>query len=444
VTILEQPNNVWRPHSEKQDRAIFSKKPIIAVCTGTQWGKTRCGAIRMMIEMFKYTDPYDTFLITAPTYKILNQSTLPAFLQIMQPFGEYNKGSSEYKIHGGGTCYMRTATDPDSIVGITNCRFIWGDEAGKYPLYFWENIIARAAFRSAPIMLTTSPYALNWLFKDIVRPMQKNPNSRPDVELIQARSDENPYYPIEIFNRNKQTMDERRFNQLFGGQFERMEGLVYDCFDTQLNTCPLKDVPPGAEIIAGIDWGYTNPFAVTVVAKTDDCFYVIKEVYKTNQTITGMIDICRNLQIALGVSKFYCDPSAPAYIEEFNRNKLSAIGAKNDIREGIDRVYELMKSKRLKIVEEHCPHLIDEIETYHYPEEKDLNVDTNVKELLPVAQANHAIDSLRYCIISTYFKKSYQPIVPGVERYKRPDTARKVAEHIRKEPINSNFYEKWE
>lgn len=44
-----------------------------------------------------------------------------------------------FRMHGGGTCWFRTETDPDSIVGIPRVRHIWGDEAGKYRLYFWEN-----------------------------------------------------------------------------------------------------------------------------------------------------------------------------------------------------------------------------------------------------------------------------------------------------------------
>jgi hypothetical protein len=73
-------------------------------------------------------------------------------------------------MNGGGTCYFRTATEPDSIVGITNVQAIWGDEAGKYSLYFWENMQARASFKNCPIMLTTTPYTSNWIFKELVRP----------------------------------------------------------------------------------------------------------------------------------------------------------------------------------------------------------------------------------------------------------------------------------
>lgn len=78
------------------------------------------------MAMHKYTAETDAFIVAAPTYKIMQQATLPEFLKVMRGFGEYHKGDAMFKMNNGGTCYMRTATDPDSVVGITNCRSIWG------------------------------------------------------------------------------------------------------------------------------------------------------------------------------------------------------------------------------------------------------------------------------------------------------------------------------
>ena len=176
----------FKPHSDKQERALLAATRLLLCGTGTQWGKTNVGAIRMKLRMHRWTEPDDNFLITAPTYKIMSQSTLPAFLRFMDGIGRYNKKEDLFEMRGGGRCYFRTETDPDSIVGLTNVRHIWGDEAGKYRLYFWENIQARADFKGCGIDLTTSPYALNWVWKDIVKPARDG--KRPDVTLVQAAS----------------------------------------------------------------------------------------------------------------------------------------------------------------------------------------------------------------------------------------------------------------
>lgn len=392
---------IFELHTGKQERAFFSEKRIILVASGIQWGKTTVGAVKMKTWMHKWKSPKDNFIITAPTYKIMQQATLPGFLHFMRGYGKYHKVDGVFEMHGGGKCWLRTATDPDSIVGITNVRGIWGDEAGKYPLYFWENMQARAAIRRCQIILTTSPYSINWVFKELIRPTKKG--SRNDVELVQARSDENPYFPKDEYDRKKKTMDPRRFNMVFGGQFDRMEGLVYDCYREDRHVIPPKDLLPGTKYIAGIDWGYTNPFALVVIAcEPTGRYYVVDEHYQTQLTVKDMIDICKRKKALWRIDRFYCDPSSPANIEEFNRAKLGAIPADNDIRKGLDRVYELLKQDRLFFMDGAASNLIDEMENYHYPEEKDIDPNKDVKEMVPVAQYNHAADALRYVITALF------------------------------------------
>lgn len=390
------------PHSSKQDEAIFSTKPIVVCGTGIQWGKTRVGAIKTKMAMHSFRDKGDNFLILAPTYKIMQQSTLPAFLQVMEGYGEYSSQRAEFKVNGGGTGYFRTATDPDSIVGVTDVRFIWGDEAGKYSLYFWENIQARAALKEAQICLTTSPYTLNWIFKEIIRPKVKDPGARPDCDLFQAASWENPFFPASTIDRARKTMDKRRFNMMFGGQWDKVEGLVYDCFDEQENQTHLFPLPTDTRYFAGIDWGFTEPFVLVVHAMLPNGRrFQVSETYKTGLTINDIATICRQKKDVFNIERFYCDPSQPGYIEELNRNGIPAVGATNDIRPGIDYLYELIKTRQFKLIKGSSPHTIDELETYHYPEPDDLKPDQAAKEQKPVGQNDHALDAIRYVSIMT-------------------------------------------
>jgi PBSX family phage terminase large subunit len=403
------------PHGEKQERAIFSEKPIVVLGTGIQFGKTTVGAIKMKMAIHQFTDPSDNFLITAPTYKILQQSTLPAFLRVMDGCGEYSKVDAVFRTNWGTHVYCRTATDPDSIVGITNIRFVWGDEAGLYGLYFWENIQARAAFREAPITLTTSPYTLNWIYKEFIRPKQKDASARPDCELVQAASWENPYMPRGVIERSRIAMDPRRFNALFGGQWVRMAGLVYDCFDEQENICDSIPIPSGSRVVAGVDWGYTHPFVVVVRAITPNGTHLqVAEHFQTELTIDKKVEIAQRLKAVFGISMFYCDPARPDDIASFCAAKLPAVGANNDIRSGIDRHYELIKTRRYKIFRGTSPHTEDETELYHYPSPEDLGPDKDDKEELPVDKDNHTMDANRYVSIETYRQEAKRaPFVPG-------------------------------
>jgi len=410
----------FKPHSEKQERVMFSRKPIIILACGIQFGKTRVGAWRTKMYMHKFTDPEDTFIITAPTYKILQQATLPAFLNIMKGLGKMNKADAYFKMNNGGTCYFRTATDPDSVVGITNCRHIWGDEAGLYPLYFHENLQARAAFKKAPICYTTSPYSLNWIYTDYIRKWHRNPKIVPDVELIQARSDENPYFPKEEFERKKRTMDRRRFNMVFGGEFHKLEGLVYDIFDDNSHvTDQHRTFLDGREFyISGVDWGYTHPAVILTFAVHPQWgVFLVDEVYSTHKTIADLVEAGKRVKAQYGVEKFICDPSSPANILEFNKAGLTALKADNDIRSGVDAMYELMQMGIFKVVKHRAPHFLDEVSIYHYPQNANVTPDKDLKDQLPVKQHDHAMDAARYVCLNLKLTKmglKRASIVPGM------------------------------
>jgi len=398
----------------------------------------------MKIAAHTHTDPLDNFLIVAPTYKILQQSTLPEFFRIMRGYGDYSKSESVFKVHGGGTIYCRTGTDPDSIVGITNIRHVWADEAGLLSTYFWENLQARAAFKSAPITLTTSPYTLNWIYREMIRPKMKDATARPDVELIQAASEENPYMSRHVIETARANMDPRRFNALFGGKWERMSGLVYDCFDEVENTCEPFELPKGTKYVAGVDWGYTHPFVILVRAITPSGqHYQVAEVYEVGLTIDKKIDVAKRLSQVFDIDTFYCDPARPDEIAAFCSARLTAVAANNDIRMGIDRQYELIKSRKFKIFRGTSANTLDEIEGYHYPNPEDRGPDKSDKETLPVDKANHAMDCLRYITMATHrLQDLRKPTIADTKSIEQEnDIYRRIEMHKRR-PKTSRF-ENW-
>lgn len=433
----------WRAHSDKQESAVFNLLKILALLTGIQYGKTSVGAVRTKIKMHTYTDPSDNFIIGAPTYKIMQQSTLPSFLSIMRGMGEYSKSDAVFKMNGAGTCYMRTGTDADSVVGITNVRHIWGDEAGKFSLYFWQNLQARAAFRDCQIDLTSSPYTLNWIYKEIVRPKQRDPRARPDVALIQAASNENPLFPQAEFDRNKLVMDPRRFRMTFGGEWEKPAGLVYGVFDEVENICDPLMLPSGTVFYAGVDWGFTKPFAIVVRAITPGgMHYQVSEVYRTGLTTASKVVEAARLKVVYDIRMFYCDPEEPASIEAFNRAGLPAIAADNAVKTGVDEHYELIKTRRYKVFRGSSPHTVDEYENYHWPEPDELAPDDDEEDPNPVEQGNHAMDANRYVTVMTRAATDRKR-APRHEDDKKQEDIYKRLERHKREPRRRGHSESW-
>lgn len=439
----------FRCHSDKQQLALTSEKPIIICATGIQWGKTETGSVKTKSKYHIFNDKHCNFLVTAPTYKIMRQSTYPSFMKWCGMDGVYNKKDDIFQIRDGGTIYFRSMTDPDSIVGMTDVYFVWMDECGLYSLYAWENIQGRAAFKQAQIIGTTSPYSLNWIYKEIIRPKQKEPNARPDVELIQAKSNENPYFPMEYYEQKRKTMDPKRFRMMFGGEWEKMEGLVYDCFDEELNTCDDFYFPAGTKFYCGIDWGYTNPFALVLRAITPDGnHYQVSEIYRSGLTISEIGKLIGKLKIHWPIEMCYCDPSNPQNIEELNRLGISAVGANNDIRYGIDCHYDLIRSRRYKVFKNYNRFTLDEYEAYHYPTEDDVEADKDIKEVMPVKQDDHAMDANRYVTVETYRQLDKTPVTMNYvdKKYKFPLDRHYTTNQFNqtKLKIDKNLTETWD
>lgn len=408
-------SNLFEPHGEKQWELITSDSETTLAATGTQWGKSQSGSLWLKRQTHTFTDAQDNFILAAPTYKIMNQSMIPYFLFYMEGLGTYNKAEALFEIKRGGRVYCRTEKDPDSIVGIPRVKAGWLDEVGKMRLYFWQNYQARAASIGARTLLTTSPYSRNWVYKDFVKP--KTSGLLPELTYIRAASWENPYHSLsdpEKRSKMRASMDPRRFDMLFGGEWGQMIGLVYDCFDEDENQVEAFQLPPGTKYYGGIDWGYSpDPFCLKIRAITPEgLHYSVSEFYKTGQTISDIVQICRQKKQTFGVLNFFCDPSQPGYIEELQRNGIPATPADNDINRGVALHYELIKTRKYKLFKGLNPHSIDEYEVYHYPEPGDLSPDQDQKETKPVDQSNHAMDTDRYITIMTY--RSHLRTVPKV------------------------------
>jgi PBSX family phage terminase large subunit len=433
---------IFKPHSDKQELALTSDKKIVLVSTGIQWGKTMTGAMRLKVAMHQFRSPDDTFILTAPSYKIMKQSSLPAFLKVMQGVGEYNKNDAEFKMFGGGTCYMRTMTEPDSIVGITNVRAIWCDEAGKYSLYAWENIQNRASFKQAPIWITTTPYSLNWVYKELVRQKDK----RDDLVVIQATSKENPYFPAAEYDRKEKEMAPVRFRQTYGGAWEKMAGLVYDCFSDIENICEPMQLPVGTRVFGGIDWGHTHPFVLLVRAVTPDGYHFqVAEFYKVGMTINDIVNIARQLRNVWDIERFYCGPDRPENIQELNRAGLTAVAANNDVKFGVDKHYELIKTRRYQIFRDTSPHTLDEMETYHWPAIEDVEPDKNTKDPNPVKQDDDCMDCNRYISASIFhLAGTKRPAKFQREARTQSEVPKSNSPHRFKRRSHVKNYEEWQ
>ena len=201
-----------------------------------------------------------------------------------------------------------------------------------------------------------------------------------------------------------------RRKRLLEGLWVAAEGAVFE-FDRSIHVVTASPFTGGREphrAIAAVDWGFTNPGVILVgQLDSDGRLSVVREHYQTRRTIDWWIDQARRAQDAYKVDLFACDPSEPAYIEQFRQAGLPAVPAQNAILPGIDAVQQRLRraddgKPRLTFVAGANAHpdqsltdarlpvsTVDEFDSYVWDEKAG-------KRERPVDANNHGMDALRY------------------------------------------------
>lgn len=255
---------------------------------------------------------------------------------------------------------------------------------------FWlqwqEVLLATLAFRQGSALFISTPKGFNH-FHELYNTELKD----KDFKSFHFTSYDNPHLKTEELDRAREKATEDRFAQEYLADFRKTEGLVYKEFDRNLHVYSGEIVYNKVSRIAGVDFGFTNPCAVLTIEKdTDANYYITNEFYQTGKTDEEIGEYVAAQQFNI----VYPDPESASGIEVLRRKKVNVREVnkgKDSIRNGISVVRELFKQNRLKI-HSSCTNLIWELETYSYPEKRDMrNEDEN-----PIKENDHAMDAMRY------------------------------------------------
>ena len=159
----------------------------------------------------------------------------------------------------------------------------------------------------------------------------------------------------------------------------------------------------------GIDFGFNNPFACIWVAKDrDERFIAYDEHYESQRLLAYHAEQIHRRVWVPGSPHFnrtYSDHQAQERAEMQKLGVFCTPAQKRDLAGGVSMLRSLMMMQgdglaRL-YVHASCKNLIKEIRGYHWPEEIGTGNRTRNPKDLPVDYENHAIDALRYAIISS-------------------------------------------
>lgn len=313
-------------------------------------------------------------------YKDPNESNLELYIKVQKK----DEFSPEYS-----TIFFDGWENVNALIG-EEFDFLVLDEVSRFRNFWagWLNTLRPTLTpRRGHAMFISRPMGLNHWYD-----LNNIQSTNPAFKSFHCTAYDNPFIAAEEIDEARRDLTEDKFAQEYLAEFRKMEGLVYKEFDRGKNL--FDDGTPRrgdiAEVIAGVDFGWTNPSAIVKIEHdTDNHYWITDEWYKTQKSTEELIEVAKTM----GVGIFYPDPAEPDRIDMMVKAGLNVREVSKDIEKGLDSVHNLFKTGRLHI-HVRCLNLISELETYHYAEKKP---DKNDPEI-PVKEKDHGLDAMRYAL----------------------------------------------
>ncbi len=394
----------YRPH---QGQEAFHRSParFKVLVAGARFGKSLAAA-REVEPLIINCDPPTRGWIVAPNYSlgekefryIWSDLVVEMGLQAKRKADNARAGNMFIEFAWGSEVIVKSADNPAGLLGEELDWLILSEAARISETVFERYLFARLASRQGGLILPTSPAGFNWVYKKYL--LGQDP-AYPEWESWQFPTSTNPHHPQEEIEQARRNLTEEAFLEQYLGRFVRFTGQVYKEFSRGVHVT--SELPSEFKrVVAGVDWGYTNPCALVVIGEDSDgrC-YVLDEFYEREALVRPQIvEAARGFAERYGIDCFFCDPSEPAYIADFNQEGLRAFPAKNDVVAGVASVAERLKVKGDGrpglFFSPRCSNTLREMESYRYPERK---IDSSESEV-PLKANDHAMDALRYAIFT--------------------------------------------
>lgn len=356
----------------------------------------------------------NTGIVTAPTYNVLRDATLPAFIDLFSDYVDRKNSAFSPPIRlrmtNGAEILFRSANEPELLRG-PSISWWWGDEAALYVDLVWKIMIGRLRQfgRFGWAWLTTTPRGRNWIWKRFVERVTAH------YKMFRVRTRDNPHLDIEYIRALEEDYVGDFAKQELDGEFISFEGLIYSMFDRARHvTSVIPERRKFVKVVAGVDWGYVNPGVINVYGITgDDRMYLVQEEYARKRGIDEWADIALQLRDIWGIEEFYCDPSEPDYIKKFKEKGCKAIAADNTVTTGIQLVQRQMMPRQ-----DGLPGLLYYSGAVHSPAENEQYQWAKQGELLldkPQKSNDHTRDAERYVIMGVFGGR--KPLTASVKRY---------------------------
>jgi predicted phage terminase large subunit-like protein len=207
-----------------QQAFLRSNAPFRAFCGGIGSGKSWAGSY----DLIRRAKAGRLYLVGAPTYSMLSDSTFRSFLAVAQELGIVD--ASEVKrsappairLRTGAEVLFRSADDPERLRG-PNLSGIWLDEASLMMEDVFTICIGRLreAGEQGWLSATFTPKGRkHWTYETFA-------SGRPDTALFHARTSDNPFLPAGFHGTIRQQYTSVLAEQELEGAFIDAGGVMF-------------------------------------------------------------------------------------------------------------------------------------------------------------------------------------------------------------------------
>lgn len=412
-------------------------------------GKTLAGSIKA----FTHCQQKDAFFLIGRRHATdLSDSTQRDFLNLFGTMGKFSPKNGSFKFYKDGNMLSEVIfRHLDDLQSLTNMNLsgFWIDQAEEVSEDVFDFLIGRIRrpTHRREGFITANMNGHDWLWRRFLKKVGKDGKPLPnasDYFLVTASTLENRENLPEDYVQGLLSQPKAYVKRFVEGSFDVFSGQIYDEFNPSIHVLPQPfQIPNTWERMRAIDHGQNNPTACLWGAVDFDAnIYIYQEYYQEKEVVSKHVAAINELskirntngQIIQDLYAYtVIDPSTHAktrekdgyrfsIAEEYLDAGIPTVGGQNDVIAGINRVKEFLKIDPLRyhpflkdpdgepimgaprlFIFPQCVNLIEEIGQYKWKSYSGAalaNQDRDDIKEAPVKRQDHAVDALRYLIMS--------------------------------------------
>lgn len=375
-------------------------------------GKTISALWKLHLCALKY--PNASLVIARKTQASVYSTVLRMFeKKVLEASGgatTYGGEKADWFDYANGARIWIAGLDKAGKILSAEHDLIYVNQAEELELEDWETLTTRTTGRAGHMPYSQTigdcnpTYPTHWIYQ------------RDSLRMFYSRHEENPVlfdpHTGEITAQGARTMGVLdaltgvRKQRLRYGVPAQAEGAIYDEWNETTHRVYGDQVPACKRYLGGQDWGYRNAGVFGVFAVDGDgALYLVRQIYQSGRTIDWWVEQVKALQEEFGPFEAVpCDPSQPAYIDQYCAAGIGALPANNDVLPGIDAVKRrLSQPGRLLFSRDSLPTVDESLRETRKPIRVEdefpayVWADKAAKEQ-PVKDNDHGVDMVRYVV----------------------------------------------